>query len=57
MLTTIIRLAFAAAFVAWISAWINERRLRKQNNLVIPPLTAEKQVEAKEKYGKPNNQG
>jgi hypothetical protein len=57
MLTTIIRLAFTAAFVAWISAWINERRLRKQNNLVIPPLTAEEQVEAKEKYGKPNNQG
>jgi len=48
MLITIIKLAFTAAFVAWISAWINNRRLTKQKNLVIPPLTAEEQAEAKE---------
>jgi hypothetical protein len=47
MLITIVKVAFTAAFVGWISAWVNNRRLAKQNQIVIPPLTAEDQVEAK----------
>jgi hypothetical protein len=47
ILGMVVRVAITAAVVAWISAWVNNRRLSKQNNVVIPPLTAEDQIEAK----------
>jgi len=52
MLGMIVRVAITAAFVGWISAWINNRRLAKQNKVVIPPLTTEDQIETRKEYGK-----